>query len=163
MISHFLESHNEKSIIISSYPSSIPSFLFQPDASTYYPLHGFSRFPSQCSSIFSIKIPYPFRESCTSTWVTAPMNFPFWIIGLPLRDMSGVKDFSRFLEKKISICRKPYIFDYFWLDLRIVEAPGDIPHRKPSFVLSAVLLISEESQIPPHTKQSRLCSFPLQL
>lgn len=26
---------------------------------------------------------------------------------------TGVKDFSRFLEKIISICRKPYIFDYF--------------------------------------------------
>ena len=38
----------------------------------------------QCSSIFSIKIPYPFLESYTRTWVTAPMNFPFCIIGLPL-------------------------------------------------------------------------------
>ena len=26
---------------------------------------------------------------------------------------TGVKDFSRFLEKIISICRKPYIFDHF--------------------------------------------------
>ena len=37
-----------------------------------------------CSSIFSIKIPYPLVLSCTRTWVTAPTNLPFWMIGAPL-------------------------------------------------------------------------------
>ena len=41
---------------------------------------------TQCSSIFSINIPYPLVESCINTWVTAPISFPSWMIGLP--DMS---------------------------------------------------------------------------
>lgn len=39
---------------------------------------------TQCPSMFSINIPYPLVLSCTSTWVTAPINFPSWIIGAPL-------------------------------------------------------------------------------
>ena len=39
---------------------------------------------TQCSSIFSINIPYPRVGSFTSTWVTAPTSFPSWMIGLPL-------------------------------------------------------------------------------
>lgn len=29
-------------------------------------------------------MPYPLVGSFTKTWVTAPTNFPFWIIGEPL-------------------------------------------------------------------------------
>ena len=39
---------------------------------------------TQCSSMFSIKIPYPFVESWMNTWVTAPMSLPSWMMGLPL-------------------------------------------------------------------------------
>lgn len=39
---------------------------------------------TQCSSMFSIKIPYPFVESWINTWVTAPMSLPSWMMGLPL-------------------------------------------------------------------------------
>ena len=31
---------------------------------------------TQCSSMFSINIPYPLVGSLTKTWVTAPTNFP---------------------------------------------------------------------------------------
>ena len=40
--------------------------------------------PAQCSSIFSINIPYPRVGSFTSTWITAPKIFPFCRMGLPL-------------------------------------------------------------------------------
>ena len=39
--------------------------------------------PAQCSSIFSINIPKPFVGSCTKTCVTAPISFPFCMIGDP--------------------------------------------------------------------------------
>ncbi len=39
---------------------------------------------TQCSSMFSIKIPYPFVESWMNTWVTAPMSLPSWMMGLPV-------------------------------------------------------------------------------
>ena len=38
---------------------------------------------TQCSSMFSIKIPYPLAASWTKTWVTAPITFPFCRMGLP--------------------------------------------------------------------------------
>ena len=31
-----------------------------------------------------IKMPYPSSGLFTNTWVTAPISFPFWIMGLPL-------------------------------------------------------------------------------
>lgn len=37
-------------------------------------LFSFPHCRPQCSSIFSIKIPYPLLASCTSTWVTAPIR-----------------------------------------------------------------------------------------
>ena len=39
---------------------------------------------SQFCIIFSINVPYPFVLSLINTCVTAPISFPFWIIGLPL-------------------------------------------------------------------------------
>ena len=53
-----------------------------------------------CSSIFSIKIPYPLVLSCTRTWVTAPTNLPFWMIGAahPLYDSSGQGDQVRICD-----------------------------------------------------------------
>ena len=38
---------------------------------------------TQCSSMFSINIPYPLVESWMNTWVTAPISFPSCIIGDP--------------------------------------------------------------------------------
>ena len=35
------------------------------------------------SNIFSANMPLPFVESSTNTCVTAPTNFPFWIMELP--------------------------------------------------------------------------------
>lgn len=40
------------------------------------------------STIVSAQMPYPLVGSSTNTWVTAPMSFPFWIMGLPLRSVS---------------------------------------------------------------------------
>jgi len=48
------------------------------------PSLGFLLVRSQFCSIFSIKVPYPFVLSLMNTCVTAPISFPFWIIGLPL-------------------------------------------------------------------------------
>lgn len=45
--------------------------------------HRFAPAQTQCSSIFSINIPYPFVGSFTNTWVTAPIILPFCRIGLP--------------------------------------------------------------------------------
>lgn len=60
--------------------------LLSRDRPTQNKLHIFSPQCTkyQCVSISSIKIPYPFVESFTSTWVTAPTSFPFWMMGLPL-------------------------------------------------------------------------------
>ena len=35
-------------------------------------------------NIYSINIPYPFVGSLTMTWVTAPMSWSPWMMGLPL-------------------------------------------------------------------------------
>lgn len=60
--------------------------LGKKDAHTSKPAsHLFSSCPArtQCSSMFSINIPYPLVESWMNTWVTAPISFPSCIIGDP--------------------------------------------------------------------------------
>ena len=51
------------------------------------------------SSIFSRKMPWPRVGSFTKTWVTAPMSFPSWMMGLPdTVDVNmGQQIFSNFL------------------------------------------------------------------
>ncbi len=54
-------------------------------------------------SIFSIKIPYPLVGSFTKTCVTAPTNFPFWIIGLPLTVVVNMGQHFFDIHPKISL------------------------------------------------------------
>ena len=49
-----------------------------------FPACSHSGSPGISRSIFSMKIPYPAVGSLISTWVTAPMSLPFWMMGEPL-------------------------------------------------------------------------------
>ena len=57
-------------------------------------------FYAAASNIFSIKMPYPVVGSFTSTWVTAPMSLPSWMIGEPdtLMSSRGQKKFAEKLR-----------------------------------------------------------------
>ena len=109
-----------------------------------------------------MNIPYPLVGSFTRTWVTAPISFPFWIMGLP--DTSVVNGGQQNLFANIKYRHNFHLFfKFMWRMFSFNRHSVALFIRKVKKLSDNMQSISLKSMYTPFAKVSELISITVLL